>query len=77
MPLSTNAARSATRGGLPAHSILQPRERDDEQRREDHTEQDVDPRERDVEAAEAEADPENAQRTVSFQENAPVAVIQM
>ena len=64
----TSPASSATRGGRPAHSILQPGERDNEKRRENHTQQGVDPYEPDIEAAEAEADPESAQRTVSFQE---------
>ena len=68
-------ARSATRGGLPANAILQPGKRDDEQWREDDTEQRVDPHERYVEAAEAKTDPEGAERAVSFQENAPVAVV--
>lgn len=73
-PSSAGFVLSATHGGLPAYSILQPRERDDEQRREDHTEERVDPDEADVEAAESETDPESAQWSVSFQESAPVAV---
>ena len=67
-------ARSATHGGLPAQPILQPRERNEEQRRQDNTKERVDPDEANIEAAEAESDPENAQRSVSFQESAPVAV---
>ena len=67
-------ARSTTHGSFPAYSILQPRERNQEQRREDNAEQRVDPDQANIEAAEAESDPENAQRSVSFQESAPVAV---
>ena len=60
-------ALSATRGGLPAYSVLQPGERDQEERRQDEAQQGVDPDQRDVEAAEAETSPEDAKRAVSFQ----------
>lgn len=73
-PATSMGVRSATRGGLPAHAILQPGERNDEERREHHTKQRVDPHERNVECAEAETDPKDAERAVSFQVNAPVAV---
>lgn len=60
-------ARSATRGGLPAYSVLQPGERDQEERRQNEAQQGVDPDQGDVEAAEAETSPEDAKRAVSFQ----------
>jgi len=75
--LMSTGVRSATRGGLPAHTILQPGERDDEQRRENHTEQRVDPHKRNVECAKAETDPKGAERAVSFQVIAPFDVIRM
>src|SRR5215212_344727 len=62
-----SAARSATRGCLPAYSVLQPGERNEEKRRQDEAQQRVDPDQGDVKAAEAETSPEDAERAVSFQ----------
>src|SRR4051812_23147770 len=69
-------ARSATRGGLPANSVLQPGEGHQEQRRQDEAQQRVDPHEGDVKAHETEAGPEDAEGTVCFQERRSVAVIE-
>lgn len=54
--------------GPRAQTILQPRRGNHEQRRQKEAEERVQPDQRDVEAAEADADPECAERTVSFQD---------
>jgi hypothetical protein len=62
---------SATHRSLPEHLVLEPGERNDEQRRQDEAKQRIDPDQRDVEGAESETDPEGAERAVRFQDVAP------
>jgi hypothetical protein len=53
--------------------VLEPGERDDEQRREEKAEQRVQPDQRHVKAPEREANPDRAQRAMCFQGSAPEA----
>ena len=53
-------------------SANEPRDRDQEQRREEDAKEGVDPDQGNVETAEAETDPESAERSVRFQRSSPV-----
>ena len=58
----------------PLHLVLQPGGGHDEERREEEPQEGVQPDQRDVEADQADADPEGAEWSVSFQGVAPEKV---